>query len=81
MGGGKGLRPLAPSLTKKLFSTDTLAVLDGELAVPCNPKTASGGVEFPAEGHSAVRSGGQRGGLDPTQQTLVNPVRSGRKQR
>jgi len=56
-------------------------VLDGELAVPCNPKSAYAGLNSLIEGCSAVRDGGQKGGLAPTQQAVVNPVRSGRKQR
>jgi hypothetical protein len=56
-------------------------VLDGELAVPCSPKTAYAGLNSLTEGCGAVRDSGQEGGLAPTQQTLVNPVRSGRKQR
>jgi len=56
-------------------------VLDGELAVPCSPKSAYAGLNPLEEGLSAVRDGGQEGGLAPTQQTVVNPVRSGRKQR
>ena len=56
-------------------------MLGGELAVPCDPKAAYAGLNPLEEGCSAVRDGGQEGGLAPTQQTLVNPVRSGRKQR
>jgi len=58
-----------------------LVVLDGELAVPCSPKTAYAGLNPLIEDCSAVRDGGREGGSAPTQQTLVNPVRSGRKQR
>ena len=58
-----------------------MVVLDGELAVPCNPKTAYAGLNSLKEGCSAVRDGGRKGGLAPTQQAVVNPVRSGRKQR
>ena len=58
-----------------------MVVLDGELAVPCNPKSAYAGLNSLHEGCSTDRDGGQKGRLAPTQQTVANPVRSGRKQR
>jgi len=56
-------------------------VLDGELAVPCNPKAAYAGLNSLSRIAAHPGEAVPGGGLDPTQQTLVNPVRSGRKQR
>jgi len=58
-----------------------LVVLDGELAVPCNPKSAYAGLN--SLQRVTVRPGPVCGccWLDTAQQTDTNPVRSGRKQR
>ncbi len=63
------------------MSIDNLAVLDGELAVPCNPRAAYAGLKSLPRVAAHPGTADPDGGLDPTQQTLVNPVRSGRKQR
>jgi len=58
-----------------------LVVLDGELAVPCSPKSAYAGLNPPWR--VLVGPGPVCGWcwLDTAQQTDTNPVRSGRKQR
>jgi len=60
---------------------DSLAVLDGELAVPCNPKAAYAGLNPLLRVHAMSESGSPWIWLDTAQQTDTNPVRSGRKQR
>jgi hypothetical protein len=60
----------------------TLVVLDGELAVPCDPKSAHAGLKVLVEDAALVLplvAFHER--VDLTLQTVTNPVRSGRKQR
>ena len=59
---------------------EPLVVLGGELAVPCTRNPLSG-AESPFEGSVGVARTELHHRSDTSQQTDVNPVRSGRKQR
>jgi len=59
-----------------------LTVLDGEVAVPCNPQAAIAGSKSHWRAWP-VGSGRRKGRREPgpARRELMNPVRSGRKQR
>ncbi len=66
----------------RLEVAKALVVLDGELAVPCNPKSAYAGLKVLYETLDTSRFLAAFGlEMDLARQALTNPVRSGRKQR
>lgn len=50
-------------------------MVNGELAVPRNPRAAHAGLKPLPRGAARPHGADQGGGLDPTPQRLVNPVR------